>query len=40
MILASFSIVAINILEVTFFYFYGADLQSWTKILGKEMQYS
>ena len=30
----SFSIVVI------FFYFYGADQQSWTKIIGTEMKYS
>lgn len=36
----SFSIVAIDILKVIFFYFYGADQQSWTKIIGTEMKYS
>ena len=35
-----FSIVAIDILKVIFFYFYGADQQSWTKIIGTEMKYS
>lgn len=36
----SFSIVAIDILMVIFFYLYGADQQSWTKIIGTEMKYS